>query len=113
MWITYFVFKFLFCRFYVRVTFFVYFVLLDNRTCFSLESGECGINGSDDCGTADAFLEERNSCFHLRQHGVFSELAFCDVFLRVSNGDVLQRFFVRGTVVDGNVLHAGQDHQHV
>lgn len=32
-----------------------------------------------------------------------------DVFLRVSNGDVLQRFFVRGTVVDGNVFHAGQD----
>ena len=51
--------------------------------------------------------------FHLRQHGVFPELAFCDVFLRVSNGDVLQRFFVRGTVVDGNVFHAGQDHQHV
>ena len=37
-----------------RESFFVYFVLFDNRTCFSLESGECGIDGSDDCGASNA-----------------------------------------------------------
>ena len=67
------------------------------------------------CGRDNTFLstvlDELNSRENLGPHASCGKMSFIIIFLHLSDGGFLQRFFFFGSEVDGNIVDLGKQNQ--
>ena len=73
----------------------------------------CLFQQSDERGAAGLGLGKRHGGLHLRQHRAGRELALLGVLTRHIGRQVGQPLFVFLAEVDGDLLHGGQDDEHI
>ena len=67
----------------------------------------------DKGGAAGLGLGELDSGLYLRQHGTLGKLALLNVNLCLSGSQIIQPLLVGLIEVDGDLLHGGEDDEHI
>ena len=88
-------------------------LLVDAGAGLALDAVLCLLQQGDEGGASRLGFGEFHRRLHLGQHGALGELTLADVAVRLVGGQVVQPPLVGLVEVDGDLLHGGEDNEHI